>query len=203
MAENDYNEDEEEKLHNSSDTSNTSDFGAEYTSDDEAELVALPFSDADTVAEESQEQIDTSLFAVDLGDQCIYYYRDADGELHRREFLAEELAFSAQDFSDDELRKAEQMNRTEADMDIVNVVRTPEEAEIFYSKKCRDRETFFNNVAATGDHCPRQVTALVESSGSLKRAVVIIVFDRQDNRVSNNSRKLRSRQNPRLVSDFE
>ena len=66
---------------------------------------------------------------VDLGDEQIYYYRDEEGKLHSYDFLPEDLIFSAEDFSEEELRKAEKMKRIEADLDIVKVVRTPEEAE--------------------------------------------------------------------------
>ena len=107
----DENDDDEklhnsdEKLHNSSDT-----------------------SDADD--EQPEEQTDESTYVVDVGDLTpTYYHRDEDGELHSYEFLPEELIYPDGFFSEEELRKAAKMKRIEADLDIVNVVRTPEEAK--------------------------------------------------------------------------
>jgi hypothetical protein len=94
----------DEKLHNSSDT-----------------------SDAD---DQPEKQTDESTYVVDLGDDTpIYYSRDEDGELHRYEPLPEELIFPDGYFSEKELREAAKMKRIEADLDIVKVVRTPEEAK--------------------------------------------------------------------------
>jgi hypothetical protein len=95
----------EEKLRNSSDT-----------------------CDADD--EQSEEQKEESTYVVDVGDPTpTYYHRDEDGELHGYEFLPEELVYPDGFFSEEELRKAAKMKRIEADLDIVNVVRTPEEAK--------------------------------------------------------------------------
>jgi hypothetical protein len=95
----------EEKLHNSSNS-----------------------SDADD--EQSEEQEEESTYVVDVGDPTpTYCHRDEDGELHSYEFLPEELIYPDGFFSEEELRKAAKMKRIEADLDIVKVVRTPEEAK--------------------------------------------------------------------------
>src|SRR5665647_477196 len=110
VADDEYDEDKklhnfDEKLHNSSDA-----------------------SDADD--EQPEEQTDESTYVVDLGDATpIYYSRDEDGELHMYEPLPEELIYPDGFFSEEELQKAAKMKRIEADLDIVNVVRTPEEAK--------------------------------------------------------------------------
>jgi hypothetical protein len=108
MADDEHGEDEElhnsgEKLHNSSDT---------------------PDADDDQPAE-----TEPYTYVVDLGDEQIYYHRDEKGKLHSYDFLQEDLILSAEDFSEEELRKAEKMKRIEADLDIVKIVRTSEEAE--------------------------------------------------------------------------
>jgi len=110
VADDEHDEDKklhnfDEKLHNSSDA-----------------------SDADD--EQPEEQTDESTYVVDLGDATpIYYSRDEDGELHMYEPLPEELIYPDGFFSEEELQKAAKMKRIEADLDIVNVVRTPEEAK--------------------------------------------------------------------------
>jgi hypothetical protein len=52
-----------------------------------------------------------------------------NGKVHSYDSLQEDLIFSAADFSEQDLRKAEKMKRIEADLDIVKIVRTSEEAE--------------------------------------------------------------------------
>jgi integrase len=96
--------DEDEKLHNSSDK-----------------------SDADD--DQPEEQTEESTYVVDVGDLTpTYYRRDEEGELRSYEFLPEELIYPEGFFSEEELLKAKKMKRIEADLDIINVVRTPEEA---------------------------------------------------------------------------
>ena len=102
--------DDEEKLHNSDEKLHNS--------------THTPDADADQPAE-----TEPYTYVVDLGDEQIYYYRDEKGKLHSYDFLQEDLIFSAEDFSEEELRKAEKMKRIEADLDIVKIVRTSEEAE--------------------------------------------------------------------------
>jgi integrase len=118
VAEDEENENEE--LHNSDEELHNSD----ELSDEqcEPETVADP-------AEGSEQESEMSTYVVDLGDQYIYYQQDEDGQIHRCEFLAEELMASAKDFSEEELRKHKRLKTIEADLDLVNVVGTAEEAE--------------------------------------------------------------------------
>ena len=108
----DDEDDENEKLHNS----------------DEKLHNSSDKSDADD--DQPEEQEDESTYVVDVGDATPTYYRkDEDGELHSYDFLPEELIYPAGFFSEEELQKAAKMKRIEADLDVVNVVRTPEEAK--------------------------------------------------------------------------
>jgi hypothetical protein len=52
-----------------------------------------------------------------------------NGKVHSYDSLQEDLIFSAADFSEQDLRKAEKMKRIEAGLDIAKIVRTSEEAE--------------------------------------------------------------------------
>ena len=90
MADDEPGEDKElhnsgEKLHNSSDT---------------------PDADDDQPAE-----TEPYTYVVDLGDEQIYYHSDEKGKLHSYDFLQEDLILSAEDFSEEELRKAEKMKK--------------------------------------------------------------------------------------------